>query len=327
MKLNFYFSLICLITFIACSTQKKVVTDTKPVETKPQIDATKLGGGASGMAILDEQSYVGVYDLKNFQKGIRVSVIKVTEEELSVRPIVIENWDNEGISSDLESICKVPGTENEFFASESGNWQGKFGRIFHIRINPTTFVGTIINSVKLPIINRNDFDMTGDQYEAITSISYSDTEKIIILGERGGSKINPNGIVRWGVYNVEKKTFEMSPAGKEGIQVQVPGNWTDNTKNRDITDFYVDKAGKIWASASDDLGDAGPFYSVIYQLGTIQKDKNNPIQVVSEITNYKEVNGFKIEALSGPAKGIKSTLSFATEDENYGGVWRPILMD
>lgn len=285
-------------------------------------------GGSSGMEQIGANSYLVVYDVKNFKKGSRIGLINVNKKSLVVSPIEVTAWDDEGISSDLESICAIPGRINEYLIAESGNWQGKLGRMFHIKVDTSLLKAKVLGSGRIPLLNRNDFGLKGDQYEAILCIPYEPNRYLIILGERGGSKINPNGLIRWGILDISKYKFYMSLQGKNGIEINAPGNWTNDKKNRDITDFHLDKDGVIWASASEDQGDAGPFYSVVYKLGKINKsDKNRPIIVEKKFDIYKEVNGFKIEALSGPCKGINSTLSFGTEDEMYGGVWRPIFID
>lgn len=89
--------------------------------------------------------------------------------------------------------------------------------------------------------------------------------------------------------------------------------------------MHIDHNGIIWASASGDQGDAGPFYSVIYKLGKInQMNPQKPISIFDTLTIGREIYGFKIEALSGPQKDINCTHTFGTEDEIYGGVLRPI---
>jgi hypothetical protein len=247
---------------------------------------------------------------------------------MSVSPIAVESWGEGGISNDLESICAIPGKNDEYLMAEAGDWQGVKGRIFHMHIDPITLKGEILGFIEVPFLNTNDFGVTGDQYEAIHCLAYTDKERILILAERGGSKINPKGILRWGVWNMVNNTLTMQGDGQKGLSVDAPGNWTDNMTKRSITDMHVDQEGIIWASASEDQGDEGPFYSVIYNLGRINPgDMNRPISVFEEVRIGKEIYGFKIEALSGPKKGINCTHTFGTEDEMYDGVWRPIKIE
>ena len=329
-KTNFIFllgSLSCLLLLLSsCSTSKKMKSTSVEINT-PTIAIKKSSGGSSGMEQLNDSTYLVVYDVKNFKKGVRLAMVVLTEKSINVFPIKVDTWGIEGISSDLESICAIPGKENEFLIAESGNWKGNLGRIFHIQVDLSTRKATLLGSVKFPLLYRNDMDTTGDQYEAIHCLAYSENERIVILGERGGSKNNPTGVLRWGLYNTEQHTLNIEGQGLKGIAIDAPGNWQNKVQKRSITDMYIDANGIIWASASEDQGDAGPFYSVIYKLGKINPmNLQNPVTPFDSLTIGREIYGFKIEALSGPQKEINCTHTFGTEDEIYGGVLRPLFI-
>ena len=311
---------------VACNRQP-AITDTTSNEPIKLAEEYMLDGGSSGMEQLSDDSYLVVYDLKTYSNGIRLGVIKVYEDSITVTPIAIDNWDREGMASDLESICAIPGKPNEFLMSEAGNWQGKLGRIFHIRLDVANQKAIMLGSMKYPQLHRNDFDIVGDQYEGMLCLPYNENSRIVLLGERGGTQSNPNGVIRWGIINLNDKTFTMKGEGLKGIPVNVPGDWIDPETKRSITDMHIDAEGRIWASASQDQTDNGPFYSVIYQLGrTDLTNKERPFIIFENIITTQAVGGFKIEALSGPCKGINSTHSIGTEDEMFGGVWRPVFI-
>ncbi|MBJ2176465.1 hypothetical protein JBL43_19600 [Aureibaculum sp. A20] len=327
-KTNFIFFLgllSCLLLLLSgCSTSKKTNKTSKAISVQT-IAVKKSSGGSSGMEQLNDSTYLVVYDVKNFKKGVRLATVVLTDKSIDVLPIKVDAWGIEGISSDLESICAIPGKENEFLIAESGNWKGNLGRIFHIQVDLSTRKAKLLGSVKFPLLYRNDMDTTGDQYEAIHCLAYSENERIVILGERGGSKNNPTGVLRWGLYNVQDHTLTMEGQGLKGKAIDAPGNWTNPLLKRSITDMHIDTNGIIWASASEDQGDAGPFYSVIYKLGkTNPMNLQNPLIPFDNLTIGREIYGFKIEALSGPQKEINCTHTFGTEDEIYGGVMRPI---
>lgn len=284
------------------------------------------GGGSSGMEQISGTQYLAAYDLKRFEEGPRMGMITVSEESLIVKPISVTGWDSTGISSDLESICKIPGRPNEFLLGESGAWQDKTGRIFHVSLDTTNLIATVMGHSEIPMLNKNDIGLVGDQYEAMLCVPFNENEVMILLGERGGSQVNPNGIIRWAVLNLETYAFEFSPKGLKGIEVVAPGTW-DQELHRHITDFFLDKDGFLWTAGCEDTGDWGPFYSIIYKVGKVNADNHDmPIDTSIDCLTYKVIDGFKIEALSGPDTFTNATLSFGTEDENYGGVWRPILL-
>ncbi len=318
-----FFLLIIVFQTNACKTAQSVASTSKQT-----IQPLKLSGGSSGMEKLGDQSYLVVYDVKNFKDGVRLSMIKLTEKAIKVEPINIGEWGEEGQSSDLESICKIAGKTNEFLIAESGNWKGELGRIFHIQVDTAQLSAKVVGITKLPFKNLNNRTLVGDQYESIACLPYSESERILLLAERGGSTVNPNGIIRWGIYNLSTHQLEFKEAGRQGITVTAPGNWSNKKGKRDITDLHIDSEGGIWASASEDISDVGPFYSVIYKMGEVNTaNKEQPFTIYSSFPKWEAVPGFKIEALSGPSKNINCTHSFGTEDEIYGGVWRAISIE
>ncbi len=313
-----------LIFLSACSTSKNL-GNSGGKHSSQQIDPKKLSGGSSGMEQITDTSYLVVYDLKMHNNGIRLGLITVAEDALNVYPIEIKSWGKEGNPNDLESICAVPGKENEYLVAEAGNWQGELGRIFHLSIDLQKRTAKVLGTMKYPFLARNDFGLEGDQYEAMHCLPHSKNERIILLGERGGSGFSPTGILRWGIWDMKKESLTIEGAGLQGIPVSAPGHWTNAETKRSITDMYVDAKGTIWASASEDQGDAGPFYSVIYPLGKINDGNSEPPVVVYDFMSVgREIHGLKIEALSGPISHIECTHTFGTEDEIYGGVFRPI---
>lgn len=143
-------------------------------------------------------------------------MIKITKEAMDVLPINISGWGKDGKSSDLESICKIPGKTNEYFIAESGNWKGDIGRIFHIQVDTTKLSAKVLGITKLPYKNINNIELVGDQYEAMTCLPYNESERILMLGERGGSEVNPKGIIRWGVYNLS--THQLKKLANQGCK-------------------------------------------------------------------------------------------------------------
>ena len=284
-------------------------------------------GGSSGMEVYGAQSFIVAYDLKSHKEGVRFGLIRVGNESLEVRPFIVKFWDEDGRPNDLESICHVPGKPNEFLTAESGNWKGELGRIFHIKIDTTIMIAEILGSVKFPMLDINDMNNVGDQYESIICLPLDENTRIVILGERGGSSVNPDGLLRWGILNLITHQLNFSKDGMSGLKVNAPGEWQNSKTNRDITDLHLDDQGILWAAASEDQSDSGPFYSIIYKLGSVNiNNEHNPISLLKELKVAKEVAGFKIEALSGPPMKIDCELSFGTEDEMYGGVWRAVKL-
>ena len=62
---------------------------------------------------------------------------------------------------------------------------------------------------------------------------------------------------------------------------------------------------------------------MIYKIGHITNDPGSPVEIVPAPRVVWRVDGLKVEALA--ASIIANTsLCFATDDEHYGAVWRPL---
>lgn len=294
-------------------------------EAEARMDAVANRNGFSGLAQLDESTYLAVHDELAYEDGSRLSLIRMEAGTApAISTVRIDNWlDPDGQSSDLESVCAIRPRPNQFILAESGYWEGQYGRLFHIELDVQGNRARVLGVAKLPIFLDNNRDQTGDQFEGLECADIGDDAVLLILGERGGSDSYRSGRLRWGVLNLTEYVLTFSADGGRGIELNAPGKWSDGTENRDISALYLDGDGTLWAAAAEDPGDLGPFYSVIYEVGTIGPDPADPIHINQIIDIWKEVPGFKVEALSGPFVSISgSTLSFGTEDELYGGVLR-----
>ena len=198
---RFFLGSMLLLFLTACDTTQNIAQVAPPDDAK-LIPADKMGGGSSGMTQITDSTYLLVYDLKIHEEGPRLAILTVNDEAVTVDPVRVDFWDEDGLASDLESVCAIPGRDNEFLVAESGNWQGKLGRIFHLKLDAATLQAEVLGSSQLPMLQRNDFDMTGDQYEGIYCLSYKETVYTVLLAERGGSPTYPNGIIRWGTLDL-----------------------------------------------------------------------------------------------------------------------------
>ncbi len=283
--------------------------------------------GYSGMASLDDSSYVVVYDKKSFQSGSRIAILTIKNSTgYTVDEIQIDDWKHkEGKASDLESICALPDTKDEFFAVESSYWLGKAGRIFHIKINGKKI--QILNVYNIP--NKEDIpDNKAGSYNFEGSVCLKNKDKLfLILGERGGSKQHPESSLIIGVLENGKKTFDWSTYKDDITLIKAPFSTTNDKLNRSISDLYLNDKGELFASAAIDEGDAGPFKSIIYKIGTVSFNGDKLIITPSESQKpLYTIDGFKVESLSSsPSRFKESSFSIGTEDENYPGVWRVLF--
>ncbi|HYQ91125.1 MAG TPA: hypothetical protein VES89_03375 [Candidatus Competibacteraceae bacterium] len=284
------------------------------------------GIGYSGMVQIGPDDYLVVHDTKAGRSDPRVGIIRVKQDEpLRYAPLTVDNWvHSQGPANDLESACALPGRPGELLIAESGYQKNLYGRIFHLEIRGTTL--RVLGVLPLPRLSDSDKDWERDNYEGLACAARNDGKILLILGERGGSSRYPNGVLRWGVFDPTHGMVDWPDAGKTGGMLITPGPWSNPQSKRDISDLYLDGQGNLWAAASEDAGDEGPFRSVIYRAATVQADAANPIQLSKMEHPSWVLDGLKVEALAGPPDSVSSAfLSFATEDERLGGVWRPLF--
>jgi hypothetical protein len=82
----------------------------------------------------------------------------------------------------------------------------------------------------------------------------------------------------------------------------------------------------LWIATTQDASDAGPFRSTVYRYGPFDQTQAYSYMGGSAVMCGEAkwtLDGFKIEALGAPVIA-GSVLSFATDDEGFGGIWRPL---
>ena len=95
---------------------------------------------------------------------------------------------------------------------------------------------------------------------------------LVVLGERGGSSLYRNGYLRIGVLNYSDSTLSWDEYLNKPIEISAPGCWNNSQYKRSISDLYLDENGIIWAVATKDAGDEGPFKPIIYKAAMVSKE-------------------------------------------------------
>lgn len=282
-------------------------------------------GGYSGMAWMGGDRYLVVHDTKIHRDDPRLGVLTVGGEDgVRYRPLTVDDWKHaDGRSSDLESICALPHREGEFLAAESGTWEGDFGRVFHLQVSAES--AEVLHAERLPDLADNGPEKWGDNFEGIACAARSNGSVLVILGERGGTPFNPDGSLRWGTYAPARQIFDWTAPGLAGVHVVAPGSWVSLNSKRDIADLYLDSEGILWSVASEDAGDDGPFRSGIWAVGRVIPDSQMPIALFDDPPVGWWLDGLKVEAFAAPPEHLPfAEAAIGTEDENLGGVWRPL---
>jgi hypothetical protein len=272
--------------------------------------------GYSGLASIDKSTFLVVHDTKADCAEPRLGTLTVHAGETPLYAPLKVNWGAEP-PNDFEAACSVPGKSNDFLVTESGYYNGKFGRIFHITLTKKS------DQWNVEIRGKIDLPRDTDNVEGLACIANRSGGLTLLLGERGDSAKNPTGMIRWApldlinyspikVADQHQKSLVLPPtsAGRKGV--------------RGCADLYVDEANKIWTAATEDRGDDGPFRSVIYQVGTVEPEATDPVQILPQTTAAWTLDGVKVEGLNA-SPFENSPMSVATDDEHYEGIWRPLF--
>jgi hypothetical protein len=278
--------------------------------------------GVSGMAAAGDGRFLVVHDAKTDEDGPRVGLFAFRESAPSdYRAIEIADWrDPAGRSHDLESVCALPGRPAEFLLAESGASPER-RRLFHVSLRPTGGPGlragaepeiAVLRVLPLPAPLRAE----GDNYEGLACAASAGGRFLLLLGERGGEAPDPTGRIRFGTYDLARGSIEWTP---RALAIRAPSPWPAATL-RPIADLFVDADGALWAAATDDPGDAGPFRSIIYRVGRLDPSNgDDPLTLDPAPTPRWTIDAYKIESLSSLPNGA---LAAGSEDELLGGTFR-----
>lgn len=278
--------------------------------------------GYSALTRLDDGAYLFVQDTKSDRPGPRLGRLLIgLDGRIEHRMIAIDDWaDPDGPASDLESACVLPGDGNEVLVAESSYWNGRFGRVFRVRLNADR--GRVAAVYHLPEPDGGDRAMSADaNYEGLLCFEQNGRD-LIVVGERR------SGRLRIGLLPADDGPIDWDRLAGSSLSIRVPAPWADARNGRSITDLHLDDRGTIWSAGTHDTSDVGPFQSVIYAAAALNGD--DPDTPITPIANPKPawtIDGFKVEGIAaapGACQVPGAALAIATEDEAYPGSWRTL---
>jgi len=309
----------------------------------------------SGMTRIGDNDFLVVHDKKYPRDaGSRVGIVTVNGKEktglektrkgqrmgpFSYHPLSIVGWPaDENPANDLEAVCEIPYGNNIYLLAESGYNKGKFGRVFLIQVvkKPgkgwcSTFQGFFCPfASELPDdkkIMRKYKTPSELQIEGIWCLGTPDDKFMVIFARRGNS--STPAVLVWGDLKFDrsgKPHFE-----KKGRRDLTKGSAPLGGRGSAALMLRENKKGRgddwdVWSVATVDPDDNGPFCSVIYQAGTFKWDEKKGFTPCDPVILWT-LEGLKVEALSVSAEVVKdSRFSIGTDDEVYGGIWRPLFI-
>lgn len=273
----------------------------------------------SGASYLDRENIVTVSDTKYSSDKPRLHVATFAKGKLKYLPAKVYGWERkEDRSSDLEAICAVPDEPGYFYAAESGYYRGKGGRIFKIHIVPEDGEFTArIEGQFHPFPQSDKSYTTPDelQIEGMEALQHKKNGEIILLGLRG-SDTCPGKLI-WGRHRDGR--FLIDGSAEVDLRCYFKGG-------RSISDLHLIRDGekyRVLCSAATDIGDLGPFHSAIFCIGYFDPATLKFIEEAPKV--LYDLCGLKVEAIGKTPEAISgSDLFIGTDDENMGGIIRPL---
>ena len=198
--------------------------------------------------------------------------------------------------ADLEAIASVPGTPGSFLALTST------GRLLHLRFSGGGAID-VLHESQLPGLPESA-NLEGFAVQSVGG------EGVALWADRGDG--DRPAVLYWGVYDPVADV--VTPQGRQPIKVSFPpGGHT-----RHVTDLKVDRDGTLWGAAASDPGDAGPFESAFYRLGTVSADDGRATFVPDASPRPLWTTTRKVEALE-LLPGAAGLVYFGADDETAGG--------
>jgi hypothetical protein len=265
--------------------------------------------GVSGTALLGPPQdgrieLLVVHDAKG-AGGKRLGIVTIdpkASSSVNYRPL---DWPAQTAPpDDLEAVSSLPGQPGHFLAVSSS------GQLFWLEV-----AGDVVKVVPGALLTEfmSPRPQSGVNIEGL-SVQEVRGQVVIVWGHCGGGK--EQGILYYGLLHLKSKQITGAVKTKP-IEVNYPS--PTDPRTRHIADLKVDEKGVVWASATSDPGDFGPFASAIYNLGELDTSKTsigfkqNPDQKPSWTFEKHKVEA--IELVPDPGGGIV----FGAEDEDKGG--------
>jgi hypothetical protein len=299
----FFLGLLVLV-FAFFWVQGSLSQQSKPLETHlPDL---------SGLAWVEGDIFLGVHDAKNNGEKSdpsqpRISLLQLpTDKKPLFWQVLAVDWPNpEGLSNDLESITSIPAT-NLFLLAESGG-KKPFQRLFLLAYNRQ----------KVKIIEQINWPIPVENVEAI-AVSKQGDRYLFIYAERANSQESTQ--IRWTDISFNPLKFG------EFQSVTFRSPFGSGTNIRPVSDLAVDDQGNIYISSAYDPDKTGAFKSAVYRIGQVTED--NSLIIASNPQKIGEIDGAKVEAVTTrKSPQGKIEVFIGTDDENYGGFMRPLLLD
>jgi len=267
----------------------------------------------SGLAWVEDDLFLGVHDAKPSISNPalpRVSLVRLprsNREGVSWEPLTLSAPGAGGPISDLESVSRLPGGQG-FLLAESGQGGRRARRLFlaTVRNGRLTLDAPAPWPVPVKNVEATEVVQVGGQLQ-------------FLYAERADGRSET--LLRWAPISLNPLQF--------GAFREVVYRGVDPVGDgaRLIAALAADAQGNLYSASTYDSGnDGGPFRSVVWRIGRISTGADGQPQVdLSAPTRLATLDGLKVESLAVRESRQHGTQLFiGTDDENYGGILRPL---
>lgn len=287
--------------------------------------------GISGLTPIGKNTFLVVHDESKPGRP-RAGIYKAGKEQVEYQSIEITHQPTGSLPlSDVECIVAVPGRSSEFFLLESGAMPDEGPR--------RRILAQVVLEIKpmraLRVIGWTDiWSQTSDMDNIEGMVCWKqDGKYMLLISDRGESK-NGDGPLRFAYAIGQVRPVDSNVnAGTETLRFNLATTKKDDSAHwielplpsgkdwRACTDIFLDDQSVLWGACAVDPGKKGPFQSMIYRIGTLDRS-----QYTVHCRNVEVVfrcDGVKVEALASHHKGA-SRMCYATDDERLGSIVRSL---
>ena len=266
-------------------------SDHLPIDERWMYISGKRELSVSGIATTtSEDTYLVVHD--NKKKGqLRAGLVNLSADSL-YRGL---GWPVKDLPIDLEALTNISGMEDQYIA------MGSWGFCYWLALDLSTNRLKLIKEFRIP--------GSGPPLNLESLVLWFAGNSWYISWAHRGSVKEPS-ILFWGSIDLFSEVVTIQK--EDSIFVSVPWPILDK---RHMSDMDLDRDGILWAAATSDPGDDGPYQSGIYKIGKFQKQNGKMEFLIADSFPKQFVfQRNKVEALT--IAGNK--MVFATDDENLG---------
>ena len=262
-----------------------------PIDERWIYISSKRELSISGIATTtSEDTYLVVHDNKK-KNQLRAGLVTMLSDSLYSGL----SWPDKALPIDLEALTNISGKKNQYIA------MGSWGFCYWLTLD--------LSANRLNLIKEFRIPGSGPPLNLESLVLWLAGDSWYIAWAHRGSVKEPS-ILFWGSINLFAE--EVTIYKEDSIFVNVPWPILDK---RHMSDMDLDSDGILWAAATSDPGDYGPYESVIYKIGKFQKQNHKMEFFIADSFPKQFVfqrNKVEVFTIVGNKK------VFATDDENLG---------